>query len=126
MTAPVSSRSALGASGAAVGGAGAALLAALGSSCCATPALAALTVSFFGASGAAWAAGFEPYAGRLLVAAAVALIFAFAVVRRAPRACATAACATPRAVRFARATILATAALWLAAVAVRYGPLLPG
>jgi hypothetical protein len=107
-----------------MGGAGAALLAALGSACCATPALAALTVSLLGASGAAWAAGFEPYAGRLLAGAAVALGFGFAMARRAARACDAEACAQPRALRVARGTILVAAVVWLAAVAVRYAPLL--
>jgi hypothetical protein len=109
-----------------MGGAGAALLAALGSACCATPALAALTVSLLGASGAAWAAGFEPYAGWLLAAAALALGFGFVMLRRAARACDAAACAPSRAMRFARVTLLLSAALWLAAVAVRYGPFLSG
>jgi hypothetical protein len=115
-----SSRAALGASGAAAGGAGAALLAALGSACCATPALAALTVSLLGASGAAWAAGFEPYAGWMLALALLALGFGYGMVRRAARACESVGCATPRAVRFARATLLVSAAIWFAAAALRF------
>jgi len=69
-----------------VTGAGAALLSALASACCA-PVLAPLLVAALGASGAVWVTGLKPYAPHLLGFAALALAFGFWTLRRERKSC---------------------------------------
>src|SRR5262245_16839087 len=79
--------SGVGALGAAVSGAGAALVATAATACCSGPVIAPLVVGVFGAGGAAWAAGLRPYGSWLLAASALLLAYGFWSTRRAPVAC---------------------------------------
>ncbi|MCM2270202.1 MAG: hypothetical protein NDJ75_08870 [Thermoanaerobaculia bacterium] len=105
----------LGTAGAATAGAGASLLALAASACCAAPVVASATVALLGASGAAWAAGFEPYARWLLALAAVALGAGFLAQSRAARACPSARGAKLR-LRAVRAVLGISAAIWALAL----------
>ena len=108
----------LGAAGAAVSSAGAALVATAAGACCA-PVIAPLVVTVLGASGAAWAAGLKPYSPWFLAASAGLLACGFWFAYRIPRACAPAGSAKPRSVvRAVRLTLWLTALLWSAALAV--------
>jgi hypothetical protein len=107
--------SGVGATGAAAAGAGAAAAATLTGACCAAPPVASLAVALLGASGAAWAAGFQPYAPWLLGGSALLLGYGVWSVGRAVRSCRTDAVRMPRSVRAARWALAAAAALWLAA-----------
>ena len=119
--------SGLPATGAAAAAAGAAAIGGAASACCSTPAVATLTISLFGASGAAWAAGFAPYAGWMLAGAAIAIVYGLHSVRRSSRTCGDLEAAGPsRSLRFARWSLGLAAALWLLAVAVRLAPLVSG
>lgn len=68
----------IGAAGAAVSGAGAALVATAATACCAGPVVAPLIVAVLGASGAAWAAGLKALqpvaAGRLVLPVGIWLL----------------------------------------------------
>lgn len=74
-------RSAKGAAGAAVAGAGAAALATAAGACC-VPVIAPLIVAVLGAGGAAWAAGLEPYSLAILGVAGALLAYGYRVVYR--------------------------------------------
>jgi len=121
-----SSRRELGATGAATAGAGASLVATAAAACCATPLIASTTVTLLGASGAAWAAGFEPYAPWMLGGAALALGYAYWALARAPRPCD----AESRRARFrrrtARTTLGIATVLWLFALGLNLLRATPG
>jgi hypothetical protein len=74
--------------GVATVGSGAAVTAAAASACCSGPLIAPLLVSFLGAGGAAWAAGFKPYAPYALAGSLVMLLYAFRSAYRRPDTCA--------------------------------------
>lgn len=108
----------LGVAGAAVSGAGAALVATAATACCA-PIIAPLVVGVLGASGAAWAAGLKPYSGWLLAGSAGMLAYGFWSAYRTRAQCDVVAGATARrGSRVARAVLWVAALLWVAAVAV--------
>ena len=109
----------LGVAGAAVSGAGAALVATAAAACCA-PIIAPLLVGVLGASGAAWAAGLNPYSGWLLVGSAAMLALGFWSAYRPSPACDVAAGASSA--RYgsgaARAVLWMAALLWAFAVGI--------
>ena len=108
----------LGAAGAAVSGAGAALVATAATACCAGPVVAPLIVAVLGASGAAWAAGLKPYSPWLLGGSFVLLAYGFWSVYQVPKGCDVRAGGGRRWGGAAVRTVLWLAAmLWLAAVA---------
>lgn len=74
--------------GVATAGSGAAVTAAAASACCSGPLVAPLLVSFLGAGGAAWAAGFKPFAPYALAGSLVMLLYAFRSAYRRPDTCA--------------------------------------
>jgi len=74
--------------GVATVGRGAAVTAATASACCSGPLIAPLLVSFLGAGGAAWAAGFKPYAPYALGGSFLMLLYAFRSAYRVRRLCA--------------------------------------
>lgn len=113
----------LGAAGAAVTGAGAALVATASTACCAGPVVAPLVVAVLGAGGAAWAAGLEPYSRWLLGGAALLLAYAFWSVYTVRAACDVPPAARRRFEGVAVKSVLWIAAtLWLAALAVHLFP----
>jgi mercuric ion transport protein len=108
----------LGAAGAAVSGAGAALVATAATACCAGPVVAPLIVAVLGASGAAWAAGLKPYSPWLLGGSFLLLAYGFWSVYRVPKTCDAPAAAARRWSGTAVKSVLWIAAiLWLAGVA---------
>lgn len=107
-----------GATGAAAAASSAAAAATVTGACCTAPPVASLTVTLLGASGAAWAAGFQAYAPWLLAGSALVLGYGFWSLRRALRACGEAPADAPRSLGVARWALGAATALWLAAVAL--------
>lgn len=105
--------------GAAVSGAGAALVATAAAACCA-PIIAPLVVGVLGASGAAWAAGLNPYSGWLLAGSAGMLALGFWSAYRPRPACDLAAdrSSARRGSGAARAVLWVAALLWAAAVGI--------
>src|SRR5438093_12397459 len=69
-------------------GIGAAVAAAVASTCCVGPVVTPVLVSVLGASGAARAAGLEPYGPYLLLGALPLLVYGFWIVYRRRRLCA--------------------------------------
>src|SRR5262245_56022808 len=92
-----------GAAGAALSGAGAALVATAATACCAGPIVAPLVVAVLGAGGAAWAAGLKPYSPWLLGGSFLLLGYGFFSAYRKVDGCTIPAEASrrvgPRAVR---------------------------
>jgi len=86
--------------------AGAATLATAAGACC-VPVVAPLIVAVLGASGAAWAAGLEPYSLAILVLAGMFLGYSYWVLYRLRTAAAGEACAVRR-------TIAPRVVLWIA------------
>lgn len=87
--------------------------------CCVSPVIAPLVVGILGASGAAWAAGFKPYAGMLLIASGVLLSVSFWIVYRPRAACSA---SEPQAVwkaRLVRFVVWTGAVFWGVALLVR-------
>jgi hypothetical protein len=109
----------LAAAGAAISGAGGALVATAATACCAGPILAPLVVGVLGASGAAWAAGFKPYSPWLLAGSAVLLAFGFWSASRTRPSCEASGAGRGRRTRgVMRAVLWLSALLWVAATAV--------
>jgi hypothetical protein len=106
------------AAGAAVAGASGALVATAATSCCAGPVLAPLVVGILGASGAAWAAGLEPYSLWILVAAAAMLGFGFWSVYRVRATCEAVESRRTLGQEIVRLLLWVSAALWITAVAI--------
>lgn len=108
----------LAAAGAAVSGAGGALVATAATACCAGPVVAPLVVGVLGASGAAWAAGLKPYSPWLLAGSAGMLAIGFWSAYRRPRSCGIAGVKVRRSRHVVRAVLWLSALLWVAATAV--------
>ncbi|MDQ6769594.1 MAG: mercuric transporter MerT family protein [Gemmatimonadota bacterium] len=68
-------------------GIGAAVVTFVAGTCCLSPVLAPIIVGLIGASGAAWAAGLEPYSPWILGASFLALVWGFWSVYRPRREC---------------------------------------
>ena len=117
MTARSSVRDTLVAGGAAAGGVGGAILAAIAGLCCAGPA----TVALLGAGGAVIAAGLQPYKPFLLLGSLAMIAFGFWYSYR-PRARAAAGVACPvRVGRASRTVLWVSALLWVAAAVYQPG-----
>ncbi len=107
----------LGGAATAVTGAGAALLAAAGTACCAGPVLAPLVVAVLGAGGAAWAAGLKPYSGWLLAGSAAMIAFGFWSAHKQPKVCEISTPSTERGPsRIVRATLWMALLSWVVAL----------
>jgi len=93
--------------------------AAVAVACCASPALSPLIVAAFGASGAAWLAGFKPYTGYVLAGGLIFLIVAFRSAYRAPACPSPAAGRTrPLAWKLSMLSLGLSTAIWLGAAVV--------
>lgn len=111
-----------GALGAASTGLGTSLASLAVGACCVSPVIAPLVVGILGASGAAWAAGWKPYTGVLLLASGALLGWSFWLVYRPREACVIdeAPLASSRwAPRVVKIVMWSGAAIWLAALLVR-------
>lgn len=107
--------------GAAVSGAGAALVATAATACCAGPIAAPLIVGILGASGAAWAAGLKPYSPWLLGGSFLMLAFGFRSAYRRPARCDTSGHRrSSMSAKAVRGVLWLAAALWIAAVFVNF------
>lgn len=107
------------AAGAAVTGAGSALLATAATACCAGPVLAPIVVGVLGASGAAWAAGLKPYSAWMLAGSGVLLCFGFWSEYRKRAQCAPMRAGRANGMRgVVRVILWLSALLWAVAVAV--------
>ena len=105
-----------GAVAAAGSGVGAALAATIATTCCIGPVAAPVLVSVLGASGAARAAGLEPYAPYLLLGSLPLLAYGFWIVYGRRRLCAEGVCRpSPRGVRI---VLWFASAIWLASAAI--------
>ena len=103
-------------------GLGAAIIALIAGTCCVSPVLAPLIVGVLGASGAAWAAGLEPYSVYILAATLLLLAFGFWSVYRTRNDCVVGGSnsATPQWLsRLSKGVLWTGAACWLGAVIVQ-------
>ena len=99
-----------GALGAAAAGTGSALAAILAGSCC-IPMIAPLIVAVLGASGAAWAAGFQHYSPYLLAGSLAVLLYGLWTVYRPRPACGPEGCPTGPG-RGVKAVLWVAVAIW--------------
>lgn len=106
------------AAGAAVAGAGGALVATAATACCAGPVVAPLVVGILGASGAAWAAGLQPYSIWFLLGSGIMLAGGFWSVYRVSEACAVPTARMMSGRKLVRVLLWTSAAVWIAAVAI--------
>lgn len=103
-------------------GLGAAIITLIAGTCCVSPVLAPLIVGVLGASGAAWAAGLEPYSVYILAATLLLLAFGFWSVYRTRNDCVVGGSnsATPQWLsRLSKGVLWTGAACWLGAVIVQ-------
>ena len=110
---------ALGAASTGLGGSVASLVVGV---CCVSPVIAPLVVGILGASGAAWAAGWKPYAGVLLLASGVLLAVSFWLIYRPRVACLAGETDVHQPVwgpRIAKIVVWAGAVFWGVALLVR-------
>ncbi len=110
MSEPASGRKA---AGVAAAGMGAAALATAAGACC-VPVIAPLVVAVLGASGAAWAAGFEPYSLAILGLAGLLLSYGYWTLYRPRPATAGDACPVRRPLA-PRVVLWIATALWAGA-----------
>jgi hypothetical protein len=108
----------------AVAGAGAAALATATSACC-VPVVAPLVVAVLGASGAAWAAGLEPYSLAIVAAAGLLLAYGFWVLYR-PRPAAVGEACPVRQTLTPRLALWIASALWAVAAFLNLAPRVVG
>ena len=106
--------------GAAATCAGAAVVATAASACC-IPVIAPLIVGVLGASGAAWAAGLQPYSPAILAISGLLLAYGFWVVYRPISAAEGESCplGRPKGVRIA---LWLAAAFWILALVLNLFP----
>jgi hypothetical protein len=104
-----------GALGAAAAGTGSALAAILAGSCC-IPVVAPLIVAVLGASGAAWATGFQAYSPYLLAGSLAVLLYGLWTVYKPRPACGPEGCPTASVGRGVKAVLWAAVAIWALAV----------
>lgn len=109
----------LGALGAASTGIGGALSTVVASTCCLSPALAPLIVGVVGASGAAWAAGLQPYNGYILAGSFVMLAAGFWMAYRPDSRCEANVGGRRWVKRATRGTLWVGSVLWTASVLVQ-------